>query len=64
MSNYPEGSENDPNAPWNAKEPETIECDECDGAGFVECESCGTAEAVHCDKCNGSGEINQDSKEL
>lgn len=50
MSNYPDGAENDPDAPWNRKEtPEFIDCDEndciqCNRYVFIN-------EDGYCEKC-------------
>ena len=54
MSNYPPGSETDPRAPWNQKEP--IICDECDGEGFIDVEDYDEImDENTCPQCNGSG---------
>ncbi len=68
MSNYPMGSENDPNAPWNKKEPNMTEweqgpiekepCDRCDVFSFLNedniCESCFEPQEVEeSDECDG-----------
>ena len=62
LSNYPDGAENDPRAPWNQKD--VTECDECGGQAEDElvesydrsegenrwlCESC--ADMVKCATC-------------
>ena len=38
-------------------EEEFIQCDECEGSGYVDCETCGTAMMEDCNNCGGSGEI-------
>ena len=52
MSNYPPGSEDDPNAPWN-KEEKTKECDFCKGAGIITTDD---GDEDECEECDGSGE--------
>ena len=58
MSNYPDGAENDPNAPWNARD--VTECDECGNQAEDEliqevhgelwlCEAC--ADLIKCTTC-------------
>ena len=58
MSNYPDGAENDPNAPWNQKD--VTECDECGNQAVDEliqemhgqlwlCEAC--ADLIKCHAC-------------
>lgn len=32
---YPAGAEHDPNAPWNQEDPVMVECDECNGTGYL-----------------------------
>ncbi len=50
MNNYPDNVDpNDPDAPWNQKDP--VECDECKGTGF-------DADNGFCVNCDGTGEIN------
>lgn len=58
MSNYPPGSETDPNAPWNAKEPR--ECEDCEGTGEIEIGKNGITK--ECSFCNGTGEIEDDDE--
>jgi hypothetical protein len=68
MSNYPMGSENDPNAPWNQKDPvmteweqetkEKLNCERCDEFKFLDenniCEDCFEPEQVEeDDECDG-----------
>lgn len=61
MDNYPAGAANDPSASWNLKDPEMIECDECDGSGEVDIEDYeGDWEVRKCSKCDGFGEIEVD----
>jgi hypothetical protein len=36
---------------------DAAECEDCLGAGMVECGECGTPEAVDCDTCGGTGEV-------
>ncbi len=50
-SNYPDGAEKDPRAPWNQKEQETQDCPDCEGFGH-HLSSRGT-----CRTCDGSGQI-------
>lgn len=47
---YPPGAEHDPNAPWNQSDPETIECDVCEGTGENE-------DGFECENCDGEGDI-------
>ena len=54
MSNYPCGAENDPNAPWNQKEPKFVECDDCGGSGFEE-------DWHNCQTCGGVGETEEEN---
>lgn len=35
-SNYPPGTENDPNAPWNYVEPKLVGCPVCGGTGDLD----------------------------
>lgn len=48
---YAPGTEFDPNAPWNQREPEIVPCDVCDGTGVD------PEDGEECYKCNGTGEI-------
>lgn len=52
MSNYPPGSENDPNAPWNQKDPPMSEFEETSQG---ECEKCAKQGALDddwlCEQC-------------
>lgn len=57
MSNYPLGSENDPNAPWNSKTI-AIDCPECNGDETIEEDDI----LIVCPVCNGDGEIELDEK--
>lgn len=41
--------EDDQNAPWNEKEPDMENCEECDGDGYV-------GEDV-CESCDGLGQV-------
>lgn len=40
---------------------EEVECDECDGDGFVECTKCG--QDADCEKCDGTGKVKTQTKE-
>ena len=51
MSNYPPGTEHDPNAPWNQKDVEYETCQYCD-EGMITIAS----EKFHCNVCEGRGE--------
>ena len=53
MNNYPDGAANDPNAPWNQKDPVMIDCPECEGSGEI-IDDDGNHD---CTCCNGDGEI-------
>lgn len=55
MNNYPDGAANDPDAPWNKKDPVMIECEYCDGTGII------LPEEEPCFKCNGTGEIEEEN---
>jgi DnaJ-class molecular chaperone len=57
FDNYPPGAANDPNAPWNQKDPEFIECDYCDGTGLAFDDEYGKEECRH---CNGEGMVEVD----
>jgi len=37
--------------------PETIECEDCDGTGFIECDCCGNER--ECGFCEGEGKIEE-----
>lgn len=64
MNNYPPGSENDPAAPWNEKEPTQIECDECNGEGFIDPEDYDEIMTENtCQTCNGSGTVLSDEED-
>ena len=63
MSWYPPGAKYDPKAPYNQKDPDVIECEECDGKGIVadSDEMC----EVPCEECDGNGTIEfEDDGEL
>ena len=71
VSNYPPGSENDPNAPWNQKDSVMVDCDECDGTGLLEHDCgedvccCSNPEPnVDCPHCEGEGQIESDEEEF
>lgn len=64
MSNYPPGSENDPNAPWNQRDPDTMDCPDCEGSGLCghdcgedTCCCLNPEDNLSCAKCGGSGEV-------
>lgn len=62
MSNYPDGSANDPNAPWNQKDAEFTEWEEAD---IGECVCCGEDnvaidEENTCEECFIPEEIEED----
>lgn len=55
---YAPGTENDPRAPWNQREPDP--CPDCEGEGYVDSETgeacaADSANAVKCKACEGSG---------
>ena len=39
-----------------------IECDECDGTGYVTCSHCGSE--IECDECDGTGIVKGGTKAL
>lgn len=41
----------------SVNELEFIDCYECNGSGYVDCETCSTPEMEECTNCEGSGEI-------
>lgn len=61
---YPPGAENDPNAPYNQREP--IDCSECNGTGtkFDPDAECPEDREYRCDTCDGTGEVDPRSLEL
>lgn len=54
MSNYPPGSENDQNAPWNKN---FIECPDCGGTGII------IDSDEFCRTCERTGEIPDEDQE-
>lgn len=58
MSNYPPGAANDPNAPYNQKDPVFETCDRCGGTGleWVDPENHSAGEEC-CRACKGEGQI-------
>ena len=62
-SNYPPGTgPNDPKAPWNQKDIELIECDECGGSGIGE-SATEEYDEIKCRICNGTGTIEVEDEE-
>lgn len=64
ISNYPDGSENDPSAPWNQKyySSDEKECEDCKGKGYIfninpPIETLPKNYREKCDICNGHGYI-------
>lgn len=58
MSNYPPGSEDDPNAPWNCIIT-MVECPNCDALGTVINDD---EETVTCPECEGTCEVERQSE--
>lgn len=55
---YPAGAENDPDAPWNQKDP--VLCCDCNGEGKRRCKHCLPGSATptsECIECDGEGTI-------
>lgn len=63
IDNYPPGAANDPNAPYNKKDPVMIECEFCSGTGRYELDT-EEYETDECHKCDGTGEIESDEDDL
>lgn len=42
---------------------EEIECPECEGNSYWDCDCCGAEEAFACDLCDGSGIVEYDEEE-
>ena len=64
FDNYPPGAANDPNAPYNKKDPVLIDCDECDGDGFIDPEDYDEImEENTCPECHGAGQIEVEKDE-
>lgn len=59
--NYPAGAAEDPNAPFNRKDPIFKKCPECNGEGGNVHADGLSAEACH--TCAGEGEIEVDPQE-
>lgn len=70
MDNYPLGAEFDPNAPWNQKDPDYIDCPDCNAQGYIYYDEDGNEvdereylkfpdkyEREKCYTCDGEGEI-------
>lgn len=58
MDNYPDGAANDPNAPWNQKDPVMVECEDCGGGGKIP----DNPEPSVCLTCEGTGEVETDGE--
>ena len=42
MNNYPDGAEQDPNAPWNREDDYIeVECSHCEGRGYIDYDMAG-----------------------
>lgn len=67
MSNFPAGSEDDKNAPWNETNELTKECEDCAGRGFNYGYAPPESELKDyeelCDICKGSGIIDIEKDE-
>lgn len=66
MSNYPDGSENDPSAPWNQKDPKMTEWEQYDD-NKQPCDHCEKLEFLNstmlCEECFEPKEIEDDEEE-
>lgn len=51
---YPAGTEYDPCAPWNEKEPHMVKCEACNGKGYYDDDE---EEKELCELCCGAGEL-------
>ncbi len=68
---YPDNVDpNDPQAPWNAKDPVMEDCENCFGTGF-DGHDCGEdtcccanpTDNLECDMCQGTGSVEADDED-